>query len=87
MSYFKTVSRRHFERTKSSLLQKKQWTEHHYYINMDVTLFRTLSHVIIMVTKSEEKRDEDLTKESSIKVIDTHRESGKAQLILIIEIA
>jgi hypothetical protein len=87
MSNFKTVSRRHFERTKSSLSLKKQWADHHYYINIDITLFRTLSHVIIMATKSEEKRDRDLTKESSIRVIDTHRDSGKARLILITEIA
>jgi hypothetical protein len=51
---------------------------------MDVILFRTFSHVIIMMQKvvtCVEKGAGILIKESSSKVIDAHRDSGKAQPI------
>ncbi len=53
---------------------------------MDVIPFRTFSHVIIMTQKENpcaEKGAGILIKESSIKVIDASRDSGKAQLILL----
>jgi hypothetical protein len=54
---------------------------------MDVTLFKTFSHMIIMTRKVDlftEKGAGILIKESSIKVIDSRRDSGKAQLINLI---
>jgi hypothetical protein len=51
---------------------------------MDVILFRTFSHLIIMTQKMDphtEKGIGILIKESSIKVIDASRDSGKALLI------
>ncbi len=48
---------------------------------MDVILFRTFNHVTIMMPKVDphaEKGAGILIKESSIKVIDAYRDSGKA---------
>jgi hypothetical protein len=56
---------------------------------MDVFLFRTFGHVIIMmwiVDPCAERGVGILIKESSIKEIDTGRDSGKAQLILYLYI-
>ncbi len=53
---------------------------------MDVILFRTFSHVIIMTQKVDQHAERGagiLIKESSIQVIDTRQESGKARLILV----
>jgi hypothetical protein len=51
---------------------------------MDVILFKTLSHMIIMMRKVDPRAEKGagiLIKESSIKVIDACRDSGKAQMI------
>ncbi len=56
---------------------------------MDVILFTTFSHEIIMTRKvdpSAEKGAGIFIQESSIKVIDAHRVLGKAQLIQEIEV-
>jgi hypothetical protein len=54
-------------------------------MNMVVILFRTLNHMNIMMRKRG-SMGKDLVKESSIKVIDAHRDTGKARLIITIRI-
>jgi hypothetical protein len=52
---------------------------------MDVTLFKTFSHMVIMTRKVDpltEKGTGIFIKESSIKAIDASRVLGKARLIL-----
>jgi hypothetical protein len=52
---------------------------------MDVILFKTFSHVIIMNWKVDQCAERGvgiLIKESSIKVIDGRQDSGKARLII-----
>ncbi len=52
---------------------------------MDVILFKTFSQVIIMkwkVNQCAERGAGILIKESSIKVIEAHQDTGKAQLII-----
>jgi hypothetical protein len=52
---------------------------------MDLILFRTFSHVIIMTLKVDPRTQGGarmLIKESYIKVIDMNGDSGKAQLII-----
>jgi hypothetical protein len=54
-------------------------------MNKVVILFRTINHMIIIMQKRG-SMGKDLVKESSIKVIDAHRDSGKARLIITIRI-
>ncbi len=52
---------------------------------MDVILFRTFNHVIIMMWKVDPRAEKGkgiLIKESSIKVIDAYCHSGKARRII-----
>jgi hypothetical protein len=56
------------------------------YANMDVTLFRTFSHMIIMTLKVDPHAERGVgifIKESFIKDIDARQALGKAQLIQI----
>jgi hypothetical protein len=56
-------------------------------MNMDVILLKTFSQVIIMMLKVNPHAEGGagiLIKESSIKLIDAHQASGKAQLIGVI---
>ncbi len=53
-------------------------------MNIEVILFRTFIHVIIMMQKADPQPEEGvgiLIMESSIKVIDAHWKSGKAWLL------
>ncbi len=53
---------------------------------MDVILFRTFSHVIILTWKVDphtERGAGDINLKSPIKVIDARRDSGKARLIFL----
>ncbi len=50
--YFNIILKRHVALIKSRLLLKILWKNIIIDINMDVVLFRTLSHVIIMMLKS-----------------------------------
>jgi hypothetical protein len=58
---------------RSSLLVKIQWQKIIIYLNMDVTLLQTCSHMIIMTQKVDPCAEEGvriLIKESSIKAIE-----------------
>jgi hypothetical protein len=78
---FNNVLRRRDACIKSDLLLKIQWKEHHYLYEMDDILLRTFSHMIIMTRKmdpSAQRWAGILFEESSIKVIDAHRDARKA---------
>jgi hypothetical protein len=83
MIHFNTVLRRLVAWIRSSLLVKIQWQKHQY-LNMDVTLFGTCSHMTIMMWKVDTRTEGGariLIKESSIKAIEIWRILEKARLI------